>query len=151
MKSIATYLFITLSYFSVFEGKAQSLRFTYDPAGNQSTRELICRECIGTVDPSENRITQTDLLPTQPKKKVRYYPNPVTDELHLEWTTENEVYLSSIVIYSLNGAYLKTYSNLEKQTAIQIPFYLYPEGVYSLLLHYTNGEQLPVKILKKGS
>ncbi|WP_347066784.1 T9SS type A sorting domain-containing protein [Flavobacterium sp. WV_118_3] len=129
--------------------KAQTLHFSYDTAGNQITRELICKECIGVVEPGVNRIARPDTIPPKPKEQLQYYPNPVIDELYLKWSSVDNKLPVSIALYSINGQHIRTFSNLERQSGFKIPFSGCPSGIYSLIINYTNGEQQALTIIKK--
>lgn len=134
---------------SSIDTKAQTLHFSYDTAGNQITRALICKECIGVVEPGVNRIARPDTIPLKPKEQLQYHPNPVIDELYLKWSSVNNKLLVSIALYSINGQHIRAFSNLERQSGFKIPFSGYPSGIYSLIFNYTNGEQQVLTIIKK--
>ncbi len=129
--------------------KAQTIHFSYDTAGNQITRKQICKECIGVVEPGVDRIARPDIIPLKPKEQLLYYPNPVIDELYLKWSSVDNKLLVSIALYSINGQHIRTFSNLEKQTDFKIPFFHYPNGMYSLIIQYDNGEKQAFTIIKK--
>ncbi|WP_300491725.1 T9SS type A sorting domain-containing protein [Flavobacterium sp.] len=127
--------------------KAQTIYFSYDSAGNQNIRELKCISCEPkhTVD----RVASEELTTLSEKSTLRYYPNPVTNELHLDWTLVDNQQLTSITLYAINGQHIRTFSNLEKQTKFQIPFSDYPNGMYSLIILYNNSEKQAYTIIKK--
>ncbi len=129
----------------------QELSFTYDNAGNQTKRELICLGCrrASEQNNSKNTVTDSDFIQSAEYPQIQYFPNPVSYELQVKWTTDKTYPLSTIKIYSISGQHVKTYPNLEKTNDIKIPFYNYPEGMYNMILHYSNGEQKNFKILKK--
>ena len=146
MKTLITLLFASISYISY--SQSQTLSFNYDNAGNQTKRELICIGCKNS-NPDNPMALQDEYIQSTEYPQIQYFPNPVTYELQVKWNTENGGQLSSIQIYSISGQYIHTYANLEKQNEIRIPFSSYPEGMYSLLLQYNNGDQKSFKVLKK--
>jgi len=146
----ATLSFITiLSCFlcNSIATKAQTIHFSYDAAGNQTIRELICISC--QPKHSDDRIAGEEFTPSTTKSTLRYYPNPVTNELHLNWTLADKQQPTTVILYSINGQHIKTFSNLEKQTEFTIPFFGYSNGIYSLIIEYNNGEKQAFTIIKK--
>ncbi|ESU27088.1 hypothetical protein FLJC2902T_22660 [Flavobacterium limnosediminis JC2902] len=149
---MARNLIIITVFFYCFLGNAQKISFDYDIAGNQVKREL-CSSC-----PSKNgdeniiaieNLTEQDLLKFFPEDVISYYPNPVKEELFLKWNLIDGKNVNSIEIYSLNGQLVKKYTNLDVSNKLNIPFGNYREGVYMILLQYSNGEQKDIKIIKK--
>jgi hypothetical protein len=49
----------------------------------------------------------------------------------------------------MNGQYLKSFKNLEKEVFKTISFQDFPIGTYSVLLFYSNGEQKAITIIKQ--
>ena len=128
------------------------ITFTYDSAGNQIKREL----CLGCTSKTSNAIPkeimalkEEDLLKFSPEDAISYYPNPVKEELFLKWELVIDKTVSTIYLYGINGQVLKTYDNQGKTNSINIPFLNYPTGTYLIVLIYNNGEQKPIKIIKK--
>ncbi|RKR10997.1 putative secreted protein (Por secretion system target) [Flavobacterium sp. 90] len=142
-------VFVLLFCFSV---KAQTkLTFDYDAAGNQTNRTL----CITCVLKSAKQvkeveaIVQDDLLKFSPDDVISYYPNPVKEELYLQWQLANDNYVTSVYVYSITGQVLQTYQTNSGSNNLNIPFQQYSTGVYLVLLSYKDGGEKSIKIIKK--
>lgn len=124
--------------------------FTYDDAGNQVEREL-CINCslAGKKIKDSKEITKEDFITSEVSDEIRYYPNPVKEELYLTWELVNDKTVSSIEVYAINGQTLQSFQNRDKVKLQVIPFHSYPSGVYAVVLRYNNGEQKSIKIIKK--
>lgn len=153
MKNYILVLFLGLSFFAKAQDK---ITFDYDAAGNQIVREL-CLSCTkagyktkATKEVTEEvaALQEEDLQKFSPEDAISYYPNPVKEELYLKWELVEGKTVTSIYLYALNGQVLKTYNNLEKANALNIPFFNYPTGAYLVVLVYNDGEQKTIKIVK---
>lgn len=129
------------------------ITFSYDAAGNQIQRKL-CINC-STSKMTDGKIKEIsaleeeDLLKFSPQDLISYYPNPVKEELYLQWELIEGNYVTSIQLYGLNGQVLQSFSNLEHKNNQNIAFQTYPTGMYAVILFYKNGEQKSIKIIKK--
>ena len=126
------------------------ISFDYDAAGNQTIRQICisCKKTISNEVIEIGKLTAEDLQKFSPEDVISYYPNPVKEQLYLKWELINENKLSTIQIYSLTGQLLKTINKLEATTNVVIDFNSFPNGIYNLLLNYTNGENKSIKIIK---
>lgn len=150
MKKYLLLLFLGFSLFT--KAQDNKITFDYDNAGNQTIREL-CLSCTKpgykTKAPKEIvALEEEDLQKFSPEDVISYYPNPVKEELYLKWELVEGKTVSSIYLYALNGQVLKTYENLDKANALNIPFFNYPVGTYLIVLVYSDGEQKTIKIVK---
>lgn len=146
------YLLILLFHFSILLSAQQKITFSYDAAGNQINREL-CLNCTSKkVEefPKEiEALAEDDLLKFSPQDVISYYPNPVKEELYLQWQLTPDNYVSSIHVYSVTGQILRTYQGNESINSLNIPFQSYPSGIYLVLLTYKNGGEKTIKIIKQ--
>jgi hypothetical protein len=127
------------------------LTFSYDAAGNQISRTL-CINCVSkTVEEIKEieAITQDDLLQFSEKDFISYYPNPVREELYLQWQLVNDNYVTSINLYSMTGQVLRTYQQNLQDNNLTIPFQNYPSGIYIVLMSYKDGGEKSIKIIKQ--
>jgi Secretion system C-terminal sorting domain len=150
MKNYLVLLFVGFSL--IAKAQNNKITFDYDNAGNQIKREL-CISCnkagYKTTAPTEiAALQEEDLLKFTSEDVISFYPNPVKEELYLKWELVEGKVVSSIYLYALNGQVLKTYDNLEKTNALNIPFFNYPTGTYLVVLVYNDGEQKTIKIVK---
>ena len=142
-------LFATL-LFSIISNAQTKLNFGYDGAGNQKNRTL-CINCPSTSKQAKEiaALTDQDLEKLSEQDVISFYPNPVKEELYLQWELPNENYIASIQIFSINGQVLKQYVTTNKTKNQNIPFQSYPGGMYVVLLKYNNGEEKSIKIIKQ--
>lgn len=152
MKNLFTLLLLLFSFISQAQ-VADRITFSYDNAGNQIQR-LLCINCSTSkmIDEKTKEITaleEGDLLKFSPQDVISYYPNPVKEELYLQWELIEGNYVSSIQVFGLNGQVLQSFTNLDKKNNQNIAFQSYPTGMYGVILFYKNGEQKSIKIVKK--
>ena len=148
MNKLYTILFL-LSFFGV---NAQTkLTFGYDAAGNQINR-VLCINCtlksVKEVKEIE-AVTEDDMLQFSEKDVISYYPNPVKEELYLQWQLIENNYVTSINLYSITGQILRTYHQSLQDNSLTIPFQNYPSGIYLVLLSYKDGGEKSIKIIKQ--
>lgn len=129
------------------------ITFSYDDAGNQIQR-LLCINCSTSKLVNENAkeitaLVDGDLQKFSEQDVISYYPNPVKEELYLQWELIEGNYVSSIQVFGLNGQVLQSFTNLDKKNNQNIAFQSYPTGMYGVILFYKNGEQKSIKIVKK--
>ena len=145
-----TYCFLTIT-FSLGQTK-DHLQFDYDNAGNQIRRFLIDvtpgRQANPDIKNPES-LTEEDLIKADIYDDIKYYPNPVEEELFVQWKLVNENYVDRVAIYSMAGQLMKSYSNLKNETTTTLAFHNCPQGFYNVILFYANGEQKSLKIVKR--
>lgn len=151
MKKITTLILFAIAIFSHAQ---QKITFNYDAAGNQILRELCLSGCSQSAkqvkDTKEiEALTDDDLLKFSPEDVISYYPNPVKEELYLQWQLTDDNYVSRVHIYSITGQVLNTYQGNERINNLNIPFQNYPSGVYLVLLSYKDGGEKSIKIIKQ--
>lgn len=141
-------LLLLLFCFSI-NGMAQKITFDYDSMGNQITRTYyatgnkISQENIKEY----NDIVENDLQKFHPEDVISYYPNPVKDELYLQWELVNNDNVLSIDIFNINGQIIKSINNLSENKTV-ISFREFTEGTYLVNLNYATGNQKSIKIIK---
>ena len=150
MNKLLVLSFILLSIMS--NAQTQKLSFDYDEAGNQTQRKW-CSSChsktSGETPKEITDLKQEDLQKFFPTDVISYYPNPVKEQLYLKWELINDNKVTSIQLYSLSGQLVKSYTKLEDTDNKTMTFGEYPNGIYTLLLLYTNGEEKSIKIIKE--
>ncbi|KUJ59289.1 hypothetical protein AR687_23975 [Flavobacteriaceae bacterium CRH] len=148
MKKYIPILFLLFCFIANAQAK---LTFSYDAAGNQISR-ILCINCVSKSVKEVKEIeaiTQDDLLQFSGKDFISYYPNPVREELYLQWQLINENYVTAIHLYSITGQVLRTYQQNQQDTSLTIPFQDYPSGVYIVLMSYKDGGEKSIKIIKQ--
>lgn len=148
------FLLIILLIFCSPANAQQKLTFNYDQAGNQVLRELCLSGCSVSAKRVDDikeiqALTDDDLLKFSPEDVISYYPNPVKEELYLQWQLAQDNYVTLIRVYSLTGQVLRTYQGNATMNNLNIPFQSYPTGVYLVLLSYKDGGEKSIKIIKQ--
>lgn len=139
-------LFVIL-LFSIISHAQTQLNFSYDVSGNQQIRTL-CINCQAKPSKEIKDLTEDDLEKLSGLEKVSYYPNPVKEELYLQWELSKENAVSSVEVFSIAGQLLNQYLTTNK-TDQSLPFQNYSAGIYIVLLKNNKGEEKSIKIIKK--
>ena len=147
------YLLILLMIFSfTIQAQQKKITFNYDSAGNQISR-VLCLTCTAKdsdVPPKEiAAITEEDLKKFDPSDVISYYPNPVREELYLQWQLTDGNYVKNIIVYNFNGQLLRSYPRSSGDNSLTIHFQNYPTGTYLIVLEYNTADQKTIKIIKK--
>lgn len=151
MKKKLLILFLGLCLVNCYSQKR--IKFTYDATGNQTQRS-VCINCpLAKVSNDSikdlSNLTEEDLIKHDELEEVKYYPNPVLEELYIKWYNTDVNYVTGIDLYSLNGQLIKQQNNLKNQETTKIAFYNLPEGYYNVILMYSNGDRKTLKIVKQ--
>lgn len=151
MKTFIVTLTFLLCSISIYA--QDKLSFKYDTAGNQITRERICLNCNPQ---SRSATTETDSMDVAADDlkaitefQLKSYPNPVVDELYVEWINNPENLVAKIQLFSMNSQLLFDMNIKEKQGEQTINFSNFPAGIYNVVIHYTNRSKKSFKIIKK--
>jgi hypothetical protein len=126
--------------------------FDYDTAGNQIRRYAISISARTANNDSIKDIkdlVEEDLLKSDIYEDIKYFPNPVSEELFVNWVMPKNKFVERVDLYSITGQLLTSKSKLAKENTVSIQFSRYPEGMYNLVLLYSNGEQKTLKVIKK--
>ncbi|WP_159075847.1 T9SS type A sorting domain-containing protein [Muricauda brasiliensis] len=137
------------------------VQFSYDSAGNQTLRDWVCINC-GTskeavVDSTkvEEVALENDILEGILDKKnitgtstIVAYPNPVTEQLTVEWV-DNEKQVAQVILFSGIGQQLFQRTIKSRQGNTNIDFGIYAPGRYILSVYYTDNTNQTFHILKK--
>jgi len=146
------FLLLMLATVNFFGQTVNHIQFDYDGAGNQVKRHLIYISSGKQSNPNPkdiSSITEEDLVKADIYDDIKYYPNPVKEELYVKWSSLNSVTVKAIALYNLNGQLLKTVGDLEKENAYIFPFQEYPQAIYNLILMYNDGSLKSLKIIKQ--
>ena len=151
MIKLLVYLLLLFTCLST-NAQVQKLQFEYDTAGNQISRKL----CINCINPQAKEapkaieeITENDLVKFSPSDIISYYPNPVLETLFVKWDLINDNQVNKIELFSATGQFLSVINTDNKINTVEIPFQSYSIGNYIVLLHFANGDQKSIKIIKQ--
>jgi len=126
-----------------------SLSFTYDGAGNQVVREIICVNCRNSQNFKKNEEKSIDFTTADLESKISFYPNPVQEELVINWTATNLRQVEGIEIYTIQGKTMFSQTNLSGKSGASVYFTDYAQGMYLVSLIYNDGTSENFKIIKK--
>ena len=149
---IKIFLYTTLLFgFTVNGQQIQKIQFEYDQAGNQVKRSF-CLPCAAKSDYSNYKevaeLKNNDFEKFFENDVISYYPNPVKEFLQLKWELIDDNRVKSIYLHTLNGQLQKEINSLENTLSQSISFQNLPNGMYILILLYTNGDEKTIKIIK---
>lgn len=146
-------LLLTVLLCSVTIYAQDKLAFTYDTSGNQITRQRICINCTPAARAALTESDSTNIVAQDDKNindfQLRSYPNPVVDELYVEWINNPEMLVSKIQLFSNNSQLLLDMNINDKQGEQTINFARFPVGIYHLIVHYNDQRKKSFKIVKK--
>lgn len=117
--------------------------FTYDSEGNQ-TQRVFCINCLTQKIRGTTKEEDTII-----EDNITYYPNPVKEELHLDWQLVNNTTVTEIHLFDIKGQLIKTFAAIKNINNYTISFQEYPSGIYLVDLNYSNSEQKFIKIIKQ--
>ncbi|WP_395043755.1 T9SS type A sorting domain-containing protein [Flavobacterium sp.] len=149
-QKILLFVYFTVTF--TFGQTIDHIQFEYDAAGNQVIRKTIdilpgrfSNDTIKNIkDLVENDLIKTDLY-----DDIKYYPNPVLEELYITWNSIEQNKISKIELYSMSGQLLKSDLVKNNTNNVVVSFRDYPQGFYTILLVCVNGERKSLKIVKK--
>lgn len=118
------------------------IKFYYDIAGNQTERKVVCINCARL----STSLTNEDFIVDE---KISYYPNPVKEELFINWKNKENEVVKYLEVYNLNGQLLHNINDLKNTETASVHFQSYPEGIYLVNINFENGTQQTLKIVKK--
>lgn len=127
------------------------IKFDYDTSGNQVKRysvDIILGRYADSDVTEISEINEHSLIEVEDSQHLKYYPNPVKDQLYLSWTNLPGRYADRIDIYNLNGQLLQGRKGLREANDTTLDFQSLPRGYYNLLVSYSDGTQKTVKIVK---
>nr|WP_315220593.1 T9SS type A sorting domain-containing protein [uncultured Flavobacterium sp.] len=142
------YVVILMCLFSFVTDAQTKIKFAYDNAGNQVSR-ILCINCEAKPTKEINAIASEDLQKFSEEDVISYYPNPVKEELYLQWKLTQDNYVTSVQVFSISGQTLATYKGNNTIKNVTIPFQSFPSGVYIVLVSYKAGEAKSIKIIKQ--
>ena len=139
-------LLINFLLFASIQGFSQKSRFNYDAAGNQISRVVSLTRTAGEVYKTMETIENKDFIV---EDKISYYPNPVLNQLYVNWQNRTDVVVKNIEIFNMEGQLLENYNDLKYTENVVINFETFTNEVYNVLINFENGAKQTLKIIKK--
>lgn len=143
-------LFILFLVFGLSYSQKRIL-FSYDDAGNQTRRYICLGNCAAKNTTDSDYKNKETVMPDDMtvENDIKFYPNPVREELYLQWEIINENEVISIELYSMTGQSLMQNNLLTNLKTSTINFAGYPSGYYNIFFIYKNGDKKNLKIVKQ--
>lgn len=146
-----------LLFVTGLQAQERKLSFNYDPAGNQVLKDMLCINCPAEEEEDEEEApeaiaeddTEIQEEDAEKESKIIAYPNPVIDELHIDWVENPDKQPLAVELYSLDNKQQQSHKISGTHGMLRLPFHGHAPGVYILVVTYNNGEQQSFNILKK--
>lgn len=137
-------LSICLSAFS-----QHKIGFTYDTAGNQTKQHFIVTK-LASQQAAVAQATTAE-KPEAPivQQHLDYYPNPVENQLSLNWSKSTGTHIVSLQIFTVGYKLIKTITPAKTQQQTTLQFNNYAQGIYLVKALFSNGSYQTFKIIKK--
>lgn len=139
-------LLINFLLFASIQGFSQKSRFNYDAAGNQISRVVSLTRTAGQVYKPMETVENKDFIG---EDKISYYPNPVLNQLYVNWQNRTDVVVKNIEIFNMEGQLLENYNDLKYTENVVINFEAFTNEIYNVLINFENGAKQTLKIIKK--
>jgi hypothetical protein len=151
-------LFLTVTGLSCFRAEAQSVKYTYDGAGNRILREKVIpmSSMMKSASVADNAGTkETERM--QPEETVKYeetlaeakiviYPNPTKGQLRVEITGRTVPPDAKIQLYNMTGALTRQWNTVSDSNALDIS--AQPAGTYIMRIILDKQNVSSWKIVK---
>lgn len=156
MKQLYLLLFMLTGFISHASAQAQ-LTFQYDAAGNQIVRQWVCVGCtngIASIPAAQQAELEKSPLfkdadTDSGSRTLTGYPNPVSETLQVKWWSDENIYVRSIEVFSLNGTKVFQDNYTKEQNYTTISFISLAPGAYLLRAIYSDGKKEILKIIKQ--
>ncbi len=126
---------------------AQTVRFTYDNAGNRVSSKVFTITLSQTkLNAARDSLSEQEMTSSLASCHVTVYPNPTKGEVNLKVGGIDEQAESQVDVYNQNGEFLKTITG-KGNTTIPVDLTPYVNGIYLLNFHQGESVQL-YKIIK---
>lgn len=159
VKEILIVLSLAQGSISFAQQGGNVLSFDYDEAGNQIVRELICLgiDCLPIMGVSHNGVTgssfdkevEENWSLSRDVAQLKYYPNPVKEDLFVNWEEISNDRVLELWIYNATGQLLEKHFTVVGESIAMINFSDYPVGMYQVILFFQNQEEQILRIIKK--
>lgn len=135
-------ILVSMLFFNIV-GFSQTIKYSYDAAGNRVLREIVLsrQKSVESVKESEKPIEEK-----LSDKIIKIYPNPTKGELKIEVTNWDEKCTGNIHIYSSNGVLIGRYDLVDPMQIVDISDE--PVGLYILKI-YLNKNTSTWRIIKE--
>ncbi len=123
------------------------LAFEYDAAGNQILRKYT--KIAGKHSSKSIKEVTKNLITSDIYNDIKYYPNPVQNELYIKWENLKTITVEEIQILNSFGQIVFSCQNLKLENSYTVDFKNYSTGYYNVVLLYSNNTKKNLKIIKE--
>ncbi len=141
------YLFL-LSIFPLAAFSQSTLYFSYDAAGNQVLRDVVCINCGAGIMPAAKNMVSDETI-TVSTASLTAFPNPVTHKLRVQWVYDKANPLQELQLSSANGSLLQKLPVKTGAGQTELDFSLYSPGLYLLTGIGADGKITTIKIVRQ--
>jgi len=146
MKTTVKILFLLLFAFVFLPIQAQRVVFTYDTAGNRTTRGIERQPDFLRNAPSEDVMSDPFVEQTE-NRVIKIYPNPTRGMLIIEISSNENNERFRAAIYNMQGGLMQDIESFTG-TALNMDLSAHPPAVYVLQLRIGD-EVMEYKIIKQ--
>jgi hypothetical protein len=125
-----------------------TLYFSYDAAGNQVLRDVVCINCSGSITSLAKNIASDEEM-TVSTESLTAFPNPVTQKLRVQWMYGKTNPLQALQLCSAAGSLLQKLPVKIAAGQTELDFSSYPPGPYLLMGIRANGKITTIKITRQ--
>ncbi len=125
--------------------------FNYDNAGNQTIKyfKYVYAKSLQETTDSTQIKTGLNLIKNESLSQLEYYPNPIEDDLTINWVKSINSHVVSLQVYSIDYKLLISIEPNKGVTQYNIQFNTYANGIYIVRALFNNGTQDTFKVIKK--
>lgn len=96
-----------------------------------------------------NTLSFPKLITDDKNQTLSVYPNPTTDLLYINLPYSENVSVTKVAIFNIFGQLLRTFSNLEKSTYMELNTTDLNKGIYFVVAFTSDGKQHNAKFIKE--
>ena len=151
MKSIfCTKVFLLLFLAGIWGAPlhAQTVKYTYDHAGNRVSREKVINMSMLKSGGGETGTAEIPVFEdVLSELKITIYPNPTKGMLKVDISGGDIPVDAKVFIYSFSGALIRQLNGISESNTVDIS--QQPPGVYIMRISFGNGHDSSWKIIKE--
>jgi YD repeat-containing protein len=136
---------IAFALLFVTEASPQNFSFSYDQAGNRTTRSILLSKSTSALDVLDSVLIQ-ESKESEKLIQVTLYPNPTKDDVFIHITNKDENIPSKLFIYDSSGRLINSLTNISDISSAGLTGL--PTGNYFLIIEI-NGNTSRWKIVKQ--
>lgn len=149
-------LFLLMTLAFIIKGQVcPVVSFSHDACGNRIQRSLQVIPCsapsskLGNLNLKNDTLIDKNITETE-NRTIKIFPNPTLYEINLEWVNQQNYNVNEIRIIDQTGKTLYNKKDINEYSMMeQINISGYVQGIYYLLVIYSDKKSRTYKIIKK--